>query len=60
MEIVSRIRTIQRIGDAENPVQLGLDRNWLLSRISKGRLNSVQVDYDGFPTVKRDAYAGMS
>ena len=60
MEIVSRIRTIQRIGDAENPVQLGLDRNWLLSRISKGRLSSVQVDYDGFPTVKRGAYAGMS
>ena len=59
MERVGQIQTIQRIGAAENPMQLGFDRNWLLSRISKGT-NTVRVGYDGFPTVKRDAYAGMS
>ena len=58
-ERVSQIRTIQRTGVAENPVLLGFARNWLLSSISKEKLQFSQVGYDGFPTVKRNAYASM-
>jgi len=41
-EIVSQIRTIQRTGGAESPVQSGFDRNWLLSRISKKQAELAQ------------------
>jgi len=52
-ERVRKIQTIQRTGDAESPVQVGLSETSSRVAYRKRKLFSL-VGYDGFPTVKTE------